>query len=132
MAFSDKFKNLTKQAQEAVAEHKEKIHDAVDAVSVAADEKTHGKYTAKIAKYGQKATEAVEKLSGEATPDAGVSGDAGASTSPRVADAPAPAPAPAAPATSPSFADAPAPPTSPSFADSPASNAPSSGPTFDE
>ncbi|MGO9752325.1 MAG: antitoxin [Solirubrobacteraceae bacterium] len=132
MAFSDKFKNLTKQAQEAVAEHKEKIHDAVDAVSVAADEKTHGKYTAKIAKYGQKATEAVEKLSGEATPDAGVSGDSGASTSPSVADAPAPAPAPAAPATSPSFADAPAPPTSPSFADSPASNAPSSGPTFDE
>jgi hypothetical protein len=117
MAFSDKLKNLTKQAQEAVAEHKEKIHDAVDAVSVAADEKTHGKYTAKIAKFGQKTSEAVEKLSGEAGADETAAGDAGAAPSAGVADTPASA----APA-----------PASPSAADALTSEAPSGGPTFDE
>ncbi len=65
MAFADKFKDLTKQAKEAVAESKDKIHEAVDAVSAVADEKTHGKYTAKIAKFGQKATDAVDKLSAD-------------------------------------------------------------------
>jgi hypothetical protein len=106
MAFSDKLKNLTKQAQEAVAEHKDKIHDAVDAVSVAANEKTHGKYAAKITKFGQKASEAVEKLGGETPGEQTSAGDTGA--------------APSAPAAGPSSADA------------PASAAPSAGPTFDE
>ncbi len=63
MAFTDKLKNLTKQAQEAVAENKDKLHEAVEAASAMADEKTHGKYSDKIAKYGQKADEALEKLS---------------------------------------------------------------------
>jgi hypothetical protein len=65
MGLGDKFKNLAKQAQESVAEHKDQIHEAVDAVSVAADRKTHGKHTAKIAKFGQKATDAVERLGGD-------------------------------------------------------------------
>jgi MT0933-like antitoxin protein len=64
MGLGDKFKDLAKQAQKTVAEHKEQIHDAVDAASVAADQKTRGKYTAKIAKMGQKAGEAVDKVSG--------------------------------------------------------------------
>ncbi len=64
MGLGDKFKDLAKQAQETVAEHKEQIHDAVDTVSVAADRKTHGKYTDKIAKAGQKAGEVVDKVSG--------------------------------------------------------------------
>ncbi len=64
MGLGDKFKDLAKQAQDTVAEHKEQIHDAVDAVSVAADQKTRGKYTDKIAKAGQKAGEAIEKVSG--------------------------------------------------------------------
>jgi MT0933-like antitoxin protein len=62
MGLGDKFKNLTKQAQDAVAEHKDEIHDAVDRVSAAADQQTRGKYTAKIAKAGQKAGEAVDKF----------------------------------------------------------------------
>jgi hypothetical protein len=72
MGFGDKFKDLAKQAQDAVAEHKEQIHDAVDAVGVAADRRTHGKYTAKIAKMGEKAGDAVEKLGArDGQPDAG-------------------------------------------------------------
>jgi phage-related minor tail protein len=62
MGLGDKFKDLAKQAQGAVAEHKEQIHDAVDAVGVAADRKTRGKHTDKIAKMGQKAGDAVDKF----------------------------------------------------------------------
>jgi hypothetical protein len=136
MAFSDKLKNLTKQAQEAVAEHKDKIHDAVDAVSVAANEKTHGKYAAKITKFGQKASDAVEKLGGEAPADQAAAGDPAAAPTASAADAPAtqaPAAGPSS-ADGPSFADAPAteaPAVSPHSA-APASAAPSGGPTFDE
>jgi hypothetical protein len=66
MGFGDKFKNLARQAQDAVVEHKDQIHQAVDAVGVAADRKTKGKYTTKIAKFGEKAGEAIDKLGGEA------------------------------------------------------------------
>jgi hypothetical protein len=62
MGFGDKFKDLAKQAQDAVAERKEQITDAVDRASVVADQRTHGKYTDKIAKVGQKAERVVEKL----------------------------------------------------------------------
>jgi hypothetical protein len=62
MGFKDRFNDLAKQAKDAVAEHQEQIHEAVEHVSVAADEKTHGKYTAKIAKVGEKASAAVDKI----------------------------------------------------------------------
>jgi hypothetical protein len=65
MGLGDRFKDLAKQAQVTVAEHKEQIHDAVDAMGVAADQKTRGKYTDKITKVGQKAGEAIDKFSGE-------------------------------------------------------------------
>ena len=65
MGLGDKFKDLAKQAQGAVAEHKEQIHEAVDAVGVAADRKTGGKHTAKIAKMGQKAGDAIDKFGAE-------------------------------------------------------------------
>jgi hypothetical protein len=65
MGFGDKFKDLAKQAQDAVAEHKEQITQAVDRASVAADQRTGGKYSDKIAKVGQKAERAVEKLGGD-------------------------------------------------------------------
>jgi hypothetical protein len=64
MGFGDKFKDLAKQAQDAVAERKEQITEAVDRASVVADQRTGGKYTDKIAKVGQKAEQAVEKLGG--------------------------------------------------------------------
>jgi translation elongation factor EF-Ts len=63
VGFGDKFKDLAKQAQDTLSEHRDQIHEAVDAVSVVADQKTHGKYTDKIAKIGQKASEAVDKAS---------------------------------------------------------------------
>ena len=63
MKFGDKLKDLRKQAQDAVAENREKIHDAVDVVSTAVDQKTAGKHTAKIAKFGEKAGAAVDRFS---------------------------------------------------------------------
>ena len=77
MGLSDKFKDLAKQAQEAVAEHKDQIHGAVDAVSVAADRKTHGKHTAKIAKIGDKAGKAVDRLAADDDPGAAPAPPAG-------------------------------------------------------
>jgi len=62
MGFGDKFKDLAKQAQDTVAEHKDQIAEAVDRASVMADERTGGKYTNKIAKVGQKAEQIVESL----------------------------------------------------------------------
>jgi hypothetical protein len=65
MGLGDKFKTFAKQAQDAVVEHKDQIHQAMDAAGVAADRKTKGKYTAKIAKFGEKAGEALDKLGAE-------------------------------------------------------------------
>jgi riboflavin synthase len=64
VGLGDKLKDLTKQAQDAVAEHRDQIHEAVDAASVAADRKTRGKHTARIAKLGQKAGNAVDRFAG--------------------------------------------------------------------
>ena len=65
MGLGDKFKNIAKQAQDAVVEHKDQLHDAVDAAGVVADRKTRGRHSAKIAKFGQKAGDAIDKLGGE-------------------------------------------------------------------
>jgi hypothetical protein len=65
MGFGDKFKDLAKQAQDAVAERKEQISGAVDRATVVADQRTGGKYSEQIAKAGQKATGVVEKLAGD-------------------------------------------------------------------
>jgi hypothetical protein len=64
MGFGDKFKNIASQAKEAVAEHKDQLHDALDAVSVAANEKTGGKHARSIQKLNQKASGALHKVSG--------------------------------------------------------------------
>jgi hypothetical protein len=65
MGLGDKFKDLKKQAQETVVEHRDQIQEAVGVVGVAADRKTKGRYTQKIAKFGQKANEAVDKVAEE-------------------------------------------------------------------
>ena len=83
MGLGDKFKDLAKQAQDSVAEHKEQLQGAVEAVSVAADRKTKGKHTDKIARMGQKATDALDRLGeddGEAAGDAGPAGQETASS----------------------------------------------------
>ncbi|HWC86416.1 MAG TPA: antitoxin [Solirubrobacteraceae bacterium] len=97
MAFGDKFKDLAKQAQDAVAERKEKITGAVDRAGVAADARTGGKYSDKIAKVSQKAEQVVEKLSGDR--EAGAEpGSAAAEGAPGPADGAPQAAGPAGPA----------------------------------
>jgi hypothetical protein len=92
MGLSDKFKNMAKQAQESVAEHREQLHDVVDAAGVAADRKTKGRYTARIAKIGEKTGEALDKVSAQAQKHPPAPPAPGATMPP---DPPAP-PAPAA------------------------------------
>lgn len=75
MGLGDKLKDLRKQAQEAVTEHKDQIEDAMGVAAAAVDKKTHGKHTAKIAKFGQKATAAVDKFGEEAEPAAEKEGE---------------------------------------------------------
>jgi hypothetical protein len=74
MGLGDKFKDMAGKAQDAVAEHKEQIQDAVGAASVAADRKTGGKYTDKIHKFGQKANEAVDRAGRRQGDDPGGTG----------------------------------------------------------
>jgi hypothetical protein len=62
MGFGDRFKDLARQAKGAVAEHSEQLQGAVEAAGVAADQKTRGKHSATIAKYGRKASDAIEKI----------------------------------------------------------------------
>jgi MT0933-like antitoxin protein len=84
MGLKDKIADLREQAQEAVAEHKDQIQGAMETAGAAVDRKTHGKYTDKIAKYGEKATAAVENFSGQASeePGAGEHPDAPAAGAP--------------------------------------------------
>jgi hypothetical protein len=65
VGLGDKFKDLTKQAKDAVAERRDEIHEAVEVASVAADRKTRGKHSARIAKFGEKAGAAVDRFAGE-------------------------------------------------------------------
>ena len=67
MGLRDKLTGLREQAEEAVADHKDQIQNAMETAGAAVDRKTHGKYTDKIAKYGQKANDAVENLGGQAS-----------------------------------------------------------------
>ena len=62
MGLGDKFKNLAKQAQDSMADHKDQLQGAVEAVSVATDRKTKGRHTDKIARMGQKANDALDRL----------------------------------------------------------------------
>lgn len=62
MGFGDKLKGLREQAQQTVAENKDRIQGAVQVVGEAANTKTHGKYATKIAKVGEKVTTSVDKF----------------------------------------------------------------------
>ena len=79
MGFGDKLKDLKQQAQEKVSENREKIQGAVDSVSVAANEKTHGKYANKIMKVHEQAGGSLSILSGGAGADGDGEGAAEAS-----------------------------------------------------
>jgi hypothetical protein len=95
MGLGDKFKDLAKQAQDSVAEHKEQLQGAVEAVGVAADRKTKGRHTDKIARMGQKASDALDRLgSDEDAP--GESHPAAPGDAPGASDPAAPGDAPSA------------------------------------
>ena len=100
MGFGDKLKGLKDQAQQAVAENKDKIQGAVQVVGDAANTKTHGKYATKIMKVGEKVEAHVDKFA-DGGADAPADGGADAPDQPAAA-------APVAPDTAGSVADAPA------------------------
>jgi ElaB/YqjD/DUF883 family membrane-anchored ribosome-binding protein len=62
MGIVDKLKGLTSKAEDAAAEHKDQIHDAVEKAEVAADQRTGGKYHDQIQKAAAKADTLVEGL----------------------------------------------------------------------
>ncbi len=149
MGFGDKFKDLTQQAKDRVAENREKIQEAVDAAAVAANEKTHGKYANKIMKVNEKTGSALDKFSAgaqggdgtdaedaagaQASDDAPVAQAPQDSTPPSFADD-APVAQPPLDSTPPSFADdAPAPAPAPAASTASMTDEPSpDGPKFDD
>jgi hypothetical protein len=78
VGLSDKFKNLAKQAQDTVAANADKLHEAVDTVGVAVNEKTQGKYASKIAKVGEKTSSAIDKIGGTEAADTSSADDTNA------------------------------------------------------
>jgi antitoxin protein of toxin-antitoxin system len=128
MGFGDKLKDLRKQAQEAVSEHSEQLHNVLDVAGAAANEKTRGKHTQRIAKFGEKASEKLDKFAASDGSEEGAAAEAAApeaaapagDTSAAAAEQPAasaepessvpppppapPSPPPAAPAANPDLA----------------------------
>ena len=78
MGFGDKLKELREQAQQAVAENKDRIQDAVQVVGDVANTKTNGRYANKIAKVGTKVEQGVDKFADAAPP----AEDSGAAATP--------------------------------------------------
>jgi DNA-binding protein H-NS len=62
VGIADRLKNLTKKAEDAAAEHKDQIHEAVQKAETAADQRTGGKYHDQIQKAGAKADALVDNL----------------------------------------------------------------------
>ena len=71
MGFGDRLKGLRDQAQQAVAENKDKIQGAVQSAGQAANTRTHGKYADRISKVGEKVSGRVDRIadSRAETPD---------------------------------------------------------------
>jgi MT0933-like antitoxin protein len=96
MGFGDKLKGLKDQAQQAVAENKDKIQGAVQVVGDAANTKTHGKYATKIMKVGEKVESGVDKFAGsedgapqEDASEAPIADEPSSPVTPSAADTPA-------------------------------------------
>ena len=62
MGFGEKLKELRDQAQQAVAENRDRIQGAVQVVGEAANSKTRGKYADTIAKVGERVSGGVERF----------------------------------------------------------------------
>lgn len=67
MGIGDKLKELREQAQQAVAENRDKIQDAVQVVGDVANTRTNGKYANKIGKVGMKVEQGIDRFA-EGTP----------------------------------------------------------------
>ena len=111
MGFGDKLKGLRDQAQQAVAENKDKIQDAVQTVGEAANTRSHGRYATRIAKIGEKVETSVEKFA-QGEPGADTTD---ASAAPIVNEPVSPVTAAAADEAAGMPTDAPAPSTPPEF-----------------
>ncbi|MGI9184267.1 MAG: antitoxin [Solirubrobacteraceae bacterium] len=62
MGFAERFKSLTKKAEDEAATHKEQVHKAVLKAEEAADRQTGGQYHDQITKAGAKADVFVDGL----------------------------------------------------------------------
>ena len=71
MGLTDKLKDLKTQAEGAVVQHSDKIHEAVEKAATTADKTTGGKYTDKIQKAGTKADSLVSGIGADAQTAAG-------------------------------------------------------------
>ena len=67
MGISDGLKGLRKKAEDAAAEHKEQIDEAVEKAEAAADQRTEGRYHDQIAKAGGKVEAYVDNRQPEET-----------------------------------------------------------------
>jgi ElaB/YqjD/DUF883 family membrane-anchored ribosome-binding protein len=82
MGIADKLKGLTSKAEDAAAEHKDQIHEAVQKAEVAADQRTSGKYHDQIQKAAAKADTLVDGLKDPEKP-AAPEGSSGEENPPR-------------------------------------------------
>jgi hypothetical protein len=83
MGLTDRLKDVAKKAEDAAAERKDQIREAVHKAGTVADEKTGGKYSEQIQKAGAKADSVVDRIKdpeaapeGDAPPPPGPSGPA--------------------------------------------------------
>jgi DNA-binding protein H-NS len=74
MGLAGRFKDLKAKAEDAVVEHSDQIHNAVEKATAAADQRTGGKYSEHIQKAGAKADNLVHSLE-ETDEQAGAAGD---------------------------------------------------------
>jgi len=62
MGLTDRFKDLKSKAEDAVVEHSEQIHGAVEKATTVADQRTGGRYSERIQQVGAKADNLVHSL----------------------------------------------------------------------
>ncbi len=69
MGLADRFKDVTRKAEEKAAEHGEQIRQAAQKAGEAADQHTGGKYSEKIDKAGAKVDSLIDGLRQPASPN---------------------------------------------------------------
>jgi hypothetical protein len=62
MGLADRFKDLKSKAEDAVVEHSDQIHSAVEKATTVADQRTKGRYSERIQQVGAKADNLVHSL----------------------------------------------------------------------